>query len=154
MTYYPQDLGRIQRECQVLVRKRALISAGAAVVPVPLLDMVVDAGILIELIPEISRRFGLAPEHIEAMDEGSRGRVWHTIRTRGSQLRGIVVTRELVRRSFQSYAGRILSMQVAKFIPLGGQLVAAGLGYFVMRQIAYKHIEDCMAAARAAQDLH
>ena len=46
-------------------------------------------------------------------------------------------------------ATKIISKQVAKFVPLGGQLVAAGLGYFVMRKIAYRHVEDCYAVAKA-----
>ena len=58
------------------MRKRALVSAGVAVVPVPFLDVVVDAGILTALIPEISRRFGLAPEQIEAFDPETRTLAW------------------------------------------------------------------------------
>ena len=151
MTYFPRDLEAVRQECRSLVRKRALISAGAAVVPVPLMDVVVDAGILMQLIPEISLRFGLAQNNIDAMEPKYQTHVWSIIRKRGSQLIGIVVTRELVRRSFGNYVGRLASTQVAKFIPFGGQLVAAGLSYFVMRQIAYDHIEDCFAVARSAQ---
>lgn len=144
------ELENLKNECRALVRKRALVSAGAAVVPVPFFDVVVDAGILMQLIPEISQRFGLEPEVIEGMDPERREKVWKQIRTRGSQLIGIVVTRQIVRKSFMDFAGRIVSRQIAKFIPLGGQLVAAGLGYFVMRRIAYKHIDDCFAVAQAA----
>jgi uncharacterized protein (DUF697 family) len=146
------ELARIRAECRTLVRQRALVSAGIAAIPVPLLDVVVDAGILLDLIPEISQRFGLTPERIEALDDGHRQTAWRTIRERGSQLIGIVVTRQLVRASFQAYAGRVVAMQIAKFIPFGGQLVAAGLGYFVMRQMAYKHVEDCYAVALAARE--
>ncbi len=151
MTYYPQDLERIREECRQLVRKRALMSAGAAVIPIPLVDLAVDAGILMELIPEVSRRFGLAPEHIDAMDPERKQKVWQLVRTRGSQLIGIVVTRTVVRKSFDNFVGRLVTRQVAKFVPLGGQIVAAGLGYFVMRQIAYKHVDDCFAVAQSAQ---
>jgi len=143
-----QQLQKIRLECRTLVRKRALLSAGAATLPVPMLDVVVDAGILIDLIPDISRRFGLAPEHIEAMGEAQRQSTWKTIRERGSQLLGIVVTRQLVRSAVQTYARRLLAVQLAKFVPLGGQLLAAGVSYFVMRQIAFKHVEDCFAVAR------
>jgi hypothetical protein len=38
---------------------------------------------------------------------------------------------------------------VAKFVPFGGQIVAAGLGYFVLRRIVYQHIDDCYAVAKA-----
>lgn len=144
------ELEALKQECRALVRKRALVSAGAAVVPVPFFDVVVDAGILMQLIPEISRRFGLEPERIEQMDPARREKVWKQIRSRGSQLLGIVITRQIVRKSFLDFAGRIVSRQIAKFVPLGGQLVAAGLGYFVLRRMAYKHIDDCYAVALAA----
>ena len=90
----PTELDRLREECRELVRKRALISAGAAVVPVPMLDMVVDAGILLSLIPEISQRFGLATEDIDAMDPAQKEKTWRQIRQRGSQLIGIVLTRQ------------------------------------------------------------
>jgi len=143
----PAELDRLRDECRSLVRKRALISAGAAVVPIPFMDLVVDAGILLQLIPEISHRFGLSTEDIDAMDPAHQEKTWHLIRERGSQLLGIVVTRELVRRSFQGMTRRLLARQISKFVPLGGQMVAAGLGYFVMRKIAYQHIDDCYSVA-------
>lgn len=143
------ELEAIKRECRALVRKRALVSAGVAVLPVPFLDVMVDAGILMQLIPEISQRFGLEVERIEGMEPGQREKVWRVVRVRGSQLIGIVLTRAIVRKTFLDFAGRIVARQIAKFIPLGGQLVAAGLGYFVMRRMAYKHIDDCYAVALA-----
>ncbi len=143
------DLEAIRKDCQQLVRKRALVSAGAAVVPVPFLDVVVDARILMVLLPEISQRFGLDPEGIDRMDAEHQRTAWRVIRQRGSQLIGIVLTRQLVRKAFMGFAGRLVARQVAKFIPLGGQLVAAGLGYFVMRKMAYRHIDDCFAVAQA-----
>ena len=47
--------------------KRAYVSAGAAIVPIPF-DVAVDLGILSHLIPDINSRFGLAPEHVSVYD--------------------------------------------------------------------------------------
>ncbi|MBL0230603.1 MAG: hypothetical protein IPP76_07300 [Moraxellaceae bacterium] len=140
----------IKEQCRALARKRALVSAGIAVVPVPFLDVVVDASILTVLIPEISQRFGLAPEQIEAFDPETKKVVWSEVAKRGSQFIGLVVTRTLVRQSVQNMATKVISKQVAKFIPFGGQMVAAGLGYFVLRRIVYQHIDDCYAVAKAS----
>lgn len=142
------ELDAVRRQCRALVRKRALVSAGVAVLPIPFLDVMVDAGILMQLIPEISQRFGLEVERIEGMEPGQREKVWHVVRARGSQLIGIVLTRAIVRKTFLDFAGRMVARQMVRFIPLGGQMVAAGLGYFVMRRMAYKHIDDCYAVAR------
>jgi uncharacterized protein (DUF697 family) len=140
----------IKEQCRALARKRALVSAGVAIVPVPFLDVVVDASILTVLIPEISQRFGLAPEQIEAFDPETKKVVWSEVAKRGSQFIGLVVTRTLVRQSVQNMATKVISKQVAKFIPFGGQMVAASLGYFVLRRIVYQHIDDCYAVAKAS----
>lgn len=142
-----ERLSQIREECRKLVRKRALVSAGAAVVPIPFLDVVVDASILMQLIPEISQQFNLHQEAIDQMDAERREKTLAQIRTRGSQLLGIVITRAIVKKSFETIANRMVAKQVIKFIPFGGQLLAAGMGYFVMRKMAYQHIEDCYAVA-------
>ncbi|EMO3725611.1 hypothetical protein ACWKDC_003367, partial [Acinetobacter baumannii] len=62
------NLEQIRDECQELIQKRAYVSAGAAIVPIPFFDVVVDLGILSQLIPDINSRFGLAPEHVSVYD--------------------------------------------------------------------------------------
>lgn len=145
------ELEAIRQECRKLVRKASWVSAGAAAVPVPLLDIAVDAGVLLKLVPEINRRFGLEPEQIEAMPEQTRLQVWKRRAERGSELIGMVITRTLIRRSLQTMGTRIVARQVTKFIPLGGQIVAATLGYWVMRKLAQDHVDDCFEVAAAAR---
>lgn len=147
------ELESIREECQRLIRKVSWVSAGAAVLPVPLFDIAVDIGILIKLIPEVNRRFGLEPESIEAMAEETRLRVWKRRAERGSELIGMVITRTLIQRSLQTMGTRIVTRQVTKFIPLGGQIVAATLGYWVMRKLAYRHVDDCFEVAAAARGI-
>lgn len=146
-----KDLAAIREDCRRLVRRASWASAGIAVVPVPLLDVAVDVGILMKLLPEINARFGLQPEQIDALPEEGRLAVWKRRAERGSELIGIVVTRELIKRSLQTLGTRLVTKQVAKFIPFGGQLVAATLGYWVMRRLVWQHIDDCYEVALAAQ---
>lgn len=141
------ELETIRDDCREMVHRRALVSAGVAMVPVPFLDVAVDAHILMELLPAISQRFGLEPERIDHLDPEHKRRAWRVIRQRGSQVIGIVLTRQAVRTAFMGFAGRLVARQVAKFIPLGGQIVAASLGYLVMRKMVYRHIDDCYAVA-------
>lgn len=147
------ELERIRIECIARVKRVSWISAGAAVVPVPFFDVVADVGLLIKLVPDINQRFGLEPAQIEAMPEASRLKVWQRRAERGSELIGMVVTRELVRRSLQGMGTRIVTKQVTKFIPLGGQIIAASIGYWVMRKMALIHIDDCFEVAAAAHGL-
>jgi hypothetical protein len=46
---------------------------------------------------------------------------------------------------------KVITKQVTKFIPLGGQLVAASLGYIVMKKVAEAHVEDCYKIAKGIQ---
>lgn len=146
------DLNAVRKQCQELVRKRAYMSAGVAVVPVPFADVVVDAGILSQLIPEISERFGLVEERLEAIDLQAREIHWQEMRSRALEFAGMVATRGVVRKSINGMFGKILSKQVAKFVPLGGQMVAASLGYVVLSKVANDHIDECYRLAKKIQD--
>ena len=46
------NLEQIRTECLELVKKRAYVSAGVAVIPIPFFDVVIDVGILSLLIPQ------------------------------------------------------------------------------------------------------
>lgn len=148
-----KDLEVVRADCIRKVKRISWVSAGAAVVPLPFFDVVADVGILVKLVPDINLRFGLQPEQIEAMPEATRLAVWKRRAERGSELVGMVITRTLVKRSLQGMGTRIVATQVAKFIPLGGQIVAATLGYWVMRKMAMVHIDDCFEVAAAAHGL-
>lgn len=60
-----EELKKIQKTCRAMVKKRATASGGVALIPIPGADMAADIGMLLELIPAISRKFGLTPEQIE-----------------------------------------------------------------------------------------
>ncbi len=148
------NLEQVRQECRRLVKKRSFISAGVATVPVPFFDVVVDAGLLSQLLPYINEQFGLAPERMAAFDLKTREIYWAEMRARGIEFAGLVATRGVVRKSIQGLGGRIISKQVVKFIPLGGQLVAASMGYFVMRKVTFDHIDECYRLAKQIQDKH
>ena len=145
------NLELIRAECLELAKKRAYCSAGAAIVPVPFFDVVVDVGILSQLIPDINARFGLSPEQISVYDPATKQVHWHELRKRGVEFSGLVVARTAVKKSINNAAAKYITKQVTKFIPLGGQAIAAGLGYFVMKKVADAHVEDCYRLAKSIQ---
>jgi uncharacterized protein (DUF697 family) len=127
------------------------VSAGAAVIPVPFLDVVIDVGILSQLIPEINARFGLSPEQVSVYDPETKQIHWQELRKRGIEFSGLVVARTAVKKSLNNVAAKVITKQVTKFIPLGGQLVAASLGYFVMKKVAEAHVEESYKIAKGIQ---
>src|SRR6185369_6204625 len=92
----PQQIDAVARQCRRLVTKRALLGAGVALVPVPGVDWVTDIGILMKLIPDINRAFGLTPEQVERLSPDRRLVVYKAISAGGSLLLGRLVTREMV----------------------------------------------------------
>ncbi len=142
------DLERAKEESMALINKRAYISAGAAMVPVPFFDLVVDLGVLSTLLPEINATFGLSPEQMRIYNPESKSVNWKELRKRGFELSSFVVARTAVKQSINGLVGKFVTKQVTKFIPLGGSLVAGTLGYMIMKKIAETHIEDCYETAK------
>lgn len=138
----------IARRCRSLVTQRALMAAGVAMVPVPGLDWLTDLGVLVKLLPEINRAFGLSPEQIERLAPDRRVVVYKAISTGGGLLVGRLVTRELVIRALKAVGVRLTTQQAAKFVPIAGQAVSAMLTFGALKYVCEQHIRQCQAVAR------
>lgn len=138
------NLEQIRAECQALAKSRAKISAGVAIIPVPFLDVAIDVGMLAKLLPEISKKFGLEDT---ASEQVRKQNIQERILTIG----GLVATRGVVNKTVQGFGARLIGKQVAKYVPLGGQMVAATIGYMIFKKITFDHIDECYKIAKQAQ---
>ena len=145
------NLEQVKKECLAMVKRRARVSAGVAIVPVPFFDVAVDASMLTMLLPEISERFGLLKDRQGAIDLESREVHWKELKNRTVDFAGLMATRGIVKKTVQGFGGRIAAKQVTKFIPLGGQLVAGTMGYMIFKKIATDHINECYNLAKDIQ---
>ncbi len=145
------DLQAIRQECEKLVKSRAKYSAGVAIIPIPLLDVVVDAGLLSVLLPEITAKFKLIDNPKDLDKLSSQDERTKEIKDRIFEFAGLVMTRGVVKNTIHGFGSRILTKQISKFIPFGGQLVSAGLGYMIFKKVAYDHIEECYQLASKIQ---
>lgn len=141
------------QRCRKRVARRALVAAGVAMVPVPGIDWVTDVGVLVTLLPEINREFGLSPDQIERLAPDRRLVVYKAISAGGGMLIGRVLTRDLVLRMLKLVGVRLTAQQAAKFVPLAGQAVSAALTYTALRFVCEQHIKQCMAVARQLRQL-
>ena len=146
----PALTAAVQRSRRLLHR-RALVAAGASLVPVPGLDWAVDAALLSRLLPQINAEFGLAPEQLDRLSPHKREQVQKAVGLVGSVLIGKFITRELVLRATQTVGVRLTTQQAAKYVPLAGQAVAATLGYATLRYLGEQHLRDCVRVVQAAQ---
>ena len=129
----------IAERCRKLVTQRALVAAGVAMVPVPGLDWLTDVGVLIKLLPEINRAFGLTPEQIERLAPDRTLVVYKAI-SAGS---GVLVIQLL-----KVVGVRLTTQQAAKFVPIAGQAVSAMLTFGALKYVCEQHIRQCQAVAR------
>jgi uncharacterized protein (DUF697 family) len=142
------DVEAVAARCRRLVTKRALLAAGVAMVPVPGLDWLTDIGVLVKLLPEINRAFGLSPEQIERLAPDRRLVVYKAISTGGGLLVGRLVTRELVLKVLTAVGVRLSTQQAAKFVPIAGQAVSAMLTFGALKYVCEQHIRQCQSVAR------
>ncbi len=147
----PPHLEAAVLHCRRLVRKRALLAAGVAAVPVPGLDWATDVGILLRLIPQINLAFGLAPEQIERLAPERRAVVLKAISAGGSLLIGKLVTRDLLIKVLGMVGVRLTTQQAAKYVPVAGQAVSALLTYSALKWVCEQHIRQCLAVAQQLQ---
>lgn len=143
------NLEQIRTQCQALAKSRAKISAGVAAIPLPFLDVAVDVAMLTKLLPEITERFGLKDEaQLDTATEEARKQ---SMKERIIAVGGLVATRGVVNKTVQGFGGRFIGKQISKYIPLGGSMVAATLGYMIFKKISFDHIEECYNIAKKAQ---
>jgi uncharacterized protein (DUF697 family) len=146
-----RDLQSVAKRCRRMVRQRALLAAGVAILPLPGLDWAADVGLLMELLPRINAEFGLSPGQIERLSPDRRLVVYKALSSGAGLLVGKVVTRELVLKLAQMVGGRLTAQQAAKYVPIAGQAVSAVLTFTALRYVCEQHIQQCIAVARQLQ---
>ena len=148
-----RDIGQIAAECRKLVTRRALVSAGASVVPLPGIDVAVDIAVLIRMLEQVNQRFGLSPQQIEQLAPQRRLFAYKAAMGVGSALIGRIVTREVVIKLLKTVGVRLSVKQAAKYVPFAGQAVAASLSFAALKSLGNRHIEDCVRVAETLLDL-
>lgn len=143
----PSQIEEVARQCRRIVNRRALMAAGVSAVPIPGLDWVTDVGVLLKVIPEINRAFGLTPEQVERLAPDRKMAVYKAISAGGGVLVGKLVTRELVLRALKIVGVRLSAQQAAKFVPLAGQALSAVLTFSALKFVCEQHIRHAQQVA-------
>ncbi|MBE0399551.1 hypothetical protein EI168_05435 [Halomonas sp. FME1] len=144
-----EELEKVKKSCYSMVTKSSTLSAGAAVIPIPGLDLGSDVTLLLRLIPKINDKFGLTPEQIENLDTESKIMVMTAISNVGSKMAGKYITKKLVLSLLQKMGVKMVAKGTTKFVPFIGSAVAGGISFTSMKYIGNRHIEDCYQIALA-----
>lgn len=143
-----EDLERVRDRCRALVRKRAAISAGVSVIPLPGVDVVADLSSFAVMVEEINKAFGLSPDQIDRLQPRMRVAAYQAVAALGGTLVGKIVTKELVLKLLQKSGAKLAAKSAAKIVPLAGQVASAAIGFALFRQMGYQHIDACIRVAR------
>ena len=114
----------------------------------PGIDWITDVAVLLKLIPEINRTFGLTPEQVERLAPDRQLVVYKAISAGGGLLVGRLVTRELVVKLLKLVGVRLTTQQAAKYVPIAGQAVSAVLTFSSLKYVCEQHIQQCVAVSR------
>jgi len=142
-----QELENIRRECLRMSNKRALFSAAASAVPIPFTDIATDIVLLRQIIPKISGKFGLSREQIDEYGPEMAIVIYDAAKRLASNMIGKYITKELVIEILKRLGVRMTTKQVAKYVPIIGQVISAGISYGAMRLIIGSHINECSKVA-------
>jgi hypothetical protein len=131
-----------------LLTKTAALASAASIIPLPGIDIAVDAAALLRLIPRINREFGLTPEQIEALSPNRQLIVYKAIVGIGGAMVGKLITRELVIEALKSVGVRLTIKQASKYVPLAGTALSAAIGFAAMQYVGRQHIRECALVAQ------
>ncbi|WP_409268903.1 hypothetical protein [Massilia sp. BHUDP2] len=147
------EIEAVRERCREMVRKRALVSAGVAAVPLPGLDVLSDLSTFTLLVEEVNKEFGLSQKQIERLHPRLRVLAYQAAASVGGMLVGKLVTKRLVLVLFKRAGVKIAAKTVAKVVPVAGQVASAAIGFALFRKMGYQHVEACAKVARELQKL-
>jgi hypothetical protein len=138
-----KDLDRVANECYSMVTTRAGLSGAVAAVPMPGVEIAADVAILLRLLPAISQRFGLSSDQIDQYDAQSKMFLYNLIVEMGSKVAGKVITTEVVLYLLKRAGLTVTASTLTKYLPVVGQIAAAGLSFAAMKYIGDAHVAEC-----------
>lgn len=126
------------------VTQRALVTAGASAIPIPGINVTVDVTMLMSILNFINQEFGLTPQQIQHLSTDKQVQITVT----GSAWAGKLITKSLVLAVLKKLSIQMTAAQAAKWVPIAGQVAAAGLSFAALKWIGNQHIQDCARIAR------
>jgi uncharacterized protein (DUF697 family) len=125
----------LRRECRAIARQRALLAAATSLIPLPGIDLATDLAVMTRLIGRINTEFGLSEQQIDQLSSQRQTLIYALLSGAGGTLAARLTTPALL--------GRILRMVGLRLVPIAGQLLAAGIGYWSVSSVALHHIAAC-----------
>lgn len=134
---------QLRRECRAMARRRALLAAATSLIPVPGIDLATDLALMTRVIARINDHFGLSEAQLGRLSGERQALACRLLTSAGGTLAARLTTPALVARIVRVAGVRLTAMEAARLVPVAGQLVAAGIGYWSVNAVAMRHIAHC-----------
>lgn len=142
-----KDLAKRRERAEELVRKKALLSSSASVIPIPGLDFGVDLKLMKDIIEDINKIYGLDHKEVNRMSDDVKERVLVAASIQGSQFIGRTVSKGILKMVVKDVAKRTAAKQT-RWFPVVGQAIAASISYYFMKKLGDEHIDKCESVAK------
>ena len=133
----------LRQECRAMARRRALLGAVTSLIPVPGIDLATDLALMTKVIERINQHFGLSEAQIGQYSSQRQVLIYRLLANAGGTLAARLTTPLLVGRIVRLVGIRLTAMDTARLVPVAGQLVAAGIGYWSVNTVGMRHIAHC-----------
>lgn len=132
------------------VNRRAVLSAGATLLPVPGIDIAVDVSALVGMFNAVNRAFLLSPDQIDLLRSEERIAVFKAIGSVRAVFAGQYVTNAAVLMLVKQFGAKWAAGKTARWIPIVGQGAAAALSFAAFKWLGEEHIRECEAVRKKA----
>lgn len=143
------EVADLRRECRSLVRRRALVAAASSLVPLPGVDLVTDLTLLSRVIERINEHFGLDEAQIGRLTPTRQVAIYRLMAATGGTLAAYLTRPGLLIAILRAIGIRLTAMEAVRLVPVAGQIIAAGIGYWSFNFLAQRHIRHCEALQQA-----
>jgi hypothetical protein len=141
------SLADVHRQCMAMARRRAGLSAMSSFVPLPGVGLITDVAVLLGLLAEINRRFGLSEAQIETLSPSRKALAYQLTTAAGGFVAARLASSRVLLTLLRRAGARLGIMEATRFAPIIGQAISAGIAYLTLTRIARRHIEQCAQIA-------
>lgn len=138
------ELEAVARRARAEINRRALLSAGAVLVPLPGLDVAVDVAVLVSMMNAVNRAFCLSPDQVARLGMQERVAVYEALSGIGAVMAGKSMTGIAALEIVRQLGSRWCAGKTARWVPIAGQGVAVALSYGLVRWLGELHVRECL----------
>lgn len=154
MAVWSEDaLLKKRKVAEDIVSWSSVASAANGLNPVPGLDVSIDAGVLLNMVKQINKVFGLSEEQLKYAEKSSPGLLespeYNGLKQGILKLIAKYAAVEGILIVLKRMGAKVLVKNISKYLPFVGQLISAGIGYKMTLSFGEAYIDEVQDKAKS-----